>query len=338
MAAAGVECHINLMKHATMGFAEVVRRIGTYAKLLRQTEAILAREKPDAVVLIDNPGFNLRVAAAAKRRGMKVVYYVSPQVWAWYSSRIRRIARLVDKMLVILPFEAELYRRHGVDCEFVGHPLLDYLSETRLDEKKLEELAGQGRGRVVGLLPGSRQREVTKVFPLIARAAAELKTRVPDVTFSVACAHESHVASVGRIMRAAGVEGNVYHDRTFEIMKASRVCIAVSGTATLELCYFGTPMVVVYRAPAAAKPLASLMLKTRHISLVNVLAGREVAPEFFMFGDAHRPIAMAAGRLLTNESRWEECRAELRRVIEKLGSPGASDRAAAAVLAVAEGD
>lgn len=330
MSAAGVNCHIDLTQHAAMGFVTVIRKLGTFKRLLDETDRLLEQDRPNVVVLIDNPGFNLRVAASAKKRGVKVVYYVSPQVWAWRSSRIKKIAAFVDKMLVILPFETELYRAWHVDCEYVGHPMLDYLSEAPLDERKLQDLAS-GEGQLVGLLPGSREQEVSRVFPLIARAAAQVARNVPGVRLAVACASQSHVESAKASMAQAAITGGVYHDRTFEIMRSSRICIAVSGTATLELCYFGTPTVIVYRAPAYARPFRP-MIKTKYIGLPNIIAGTEIMPEFLLFRPAHVPIARAAAELLTNPQRWQECRRGLQDVMAKLGPPGASERAAKAIL------
>ena len=336
MAAAGATVHLDLAAHATMGFRDVFRNLGTFARLLRRTDRLMAADAPHVAVFIDNPGFNLRAAAAARRRGIHVVYYVSPQVWAWHRSRIRKIAALVDKMLVILPFERDLYRAHGVDVEFVGHPLLDYMAETPLDPAKVAELS-QGGGRLVGLLPGSRRGEVERVFPLIAEAAARLQAEIPHLRFAAGCAQEGHVGRVAATLARAGVQGaRVYADRTFEIMKASHVCLAVSGTVTLELAYFGRPMVIVYRAPRPAKPLARLLLRTQHIGLANIVAGREVVPEHFLFRADAGPVAASARRLLCDRSAYERCREDLRETIARLGEPGASDRAARAVLEQAE--
>ncbi len=334
MADAGVELVRDVVGDAVMGIWGVVRGFRSLHAIYRDAVAAMNRIRPDVFIPIDNPGMNLRLAKAARRVGTRVVYYVSPQVWAWYPSRIHRIARLVDKMLVILPFEKDLYDSHGVPCEFVGHPVFDYLQEYELSEEVLSDL-GRGEGSLVGLLPGSRSQEVKRVFPVIAKAASELASGRGDrsgVRFVVACANDEHVQQVNETLGRFGVEADVLVNRTFEVMQASRMCIAVSGTATLELCCFEKPTVVVYRTSRILKPLARLFLKTRYVSLANILADKEVFPEFLLFRFDAPPVAEAAKSLLLDKQAWETCRLELRKIKQSLGGPGASERAAAAAL------
>jgi len=317
--------------HAAMGLRNVARNLPHYARIFRASVSRLAAARPAAFVPIDNPGFNLRLAAAARARGIPVIYYVSPQVWAWMPSRIHRIARLVDEMLVILPFEERLYRDLGVPCRFVGHPLVDYIQAAGVARRMVAQLAVRS-SPLVGLLPGSRRQEVRRNLPIILQAAALVKRSVPEARFVVACADRDHVPLAREAMSRCGFDCAVLARYTFEIMNASRVCIVVSGTATLELAHFHTPMVVVYRVHRLAKWPTRRLIRTPYICLVNILAGREVVPELLLFRDDHEAVARHAIRFLADTSAWKNCRRELRRVSQMLGTGGASAGAAEEIL------
>jgi lipid-A-disaccharide synthase len=329
MAAAGVRVLADTVGHAGMGLAYALANTQGWIKVFRRCIRQFNAEAPDILVPIDNPGFNLRLAGHARERGMPVCYYVSPQVWAWLPHRIHRIGRLVTRMMAILPFEKALYDRIGVDCRYVGHPLLDYLAEAK--GAFLSEFSAPGRW-TVGLLPGSRVQEIRHSFPLICDAAAMIRKAVPQATFFVAAAAEEHVPEIADLLGMHGVRARILVGKSAMIMQSSRVCLVVSGTAALETAYFRTPMVVVYRAGSWARHVAPRMLRVPHISLVNILAGREVAPEFLRFDDDAREVAKAGLRLLTDEGAWSTCRADLDEVIRSLGPRGASHRAAEAVL------
>jgi len=332
MRAAGVRLLADTAGHAGMGVLYPLLHLATWARVFRRCIREFNREPPDILVPIDNPGFNLKVARAAYERKIPVCYYVSPQVWAWRPGRIHGIARLVTRMMVILPFEKALYDRIGVDCEHVGHPLLDYMPENRLDDKFSGALCRESR-TVVGILPGSRCQEILHTFPIVCDAAVLVRRRLPDTVFHVAAATAEHVPKIEEILQAKGLTAAVHLDRTPEIMKGSRICLAVSGTATLETAYYRTPMVVVYRTNRLAKPLARRFLQVPPISLVNIIGGREVVPEFLKFNDDPRPVADAALNLLTDPAAWERCRAGLEEVMNAMGPAGSTRRAAQAVLA-----
>jgi lipid-A-disaccharide synthase len=249
--------------------------------------------------------------------------------------RIHRIARLVTRMMTILPFEKALYDPLGVDCRYVGHPVLDYMApavmESASREKYLASLGARGKN-IVGLLPGSRSQEIRHTFPIICDAAAILRCRFPDILFLVAAASEQHLPELQSIL-AARLGGAVLRiGHTPQIMQLSKLCLAVSGTATLETAYFRTPMVVVYRTNKWARHVAPRLLRVPHFCLVNILAGREAVPEFLKFDDDPRPVAQAALKLLEDPGAWDRCRKDLDEVIRSLGPAGASDRAARAVL------
>lgn len=356
MAAAGMCCHLDMTAHATVGVAGAVANLPTFAALYRAAIRHLTAERPHVFVPIDNPGFNLRLVHRARELAIPVCYYVSPQVWAWGGWRLRQIAAVVNRVLVILPFEEELYSKVGVDARYVGHPMLDYLATASLDHACIERLrswagtanVGEGeaggktdscpqgsRPLLVGLMPGSRAREVSRVFVPIARAAAIVARRKPTICFAVACAQKEHVEVVRHILEKAGMplaRCEILAGRTFEVMAASDICVAVSGTVTLELAFFRCPTVIVYRTGALGRPLRRLLIRTRHIGLPNIIAGREITPEFLLFDDDPTPVARAALALLEDPVRHAACRAGLEAVMRQLGGPGASARAAQAVL------
>ena len=335
MAEAGVRIVADTVGHSGMGLLSALGNAQRWVRVFRNCIREFNREPPDILVPIDNPGFNLRLAGHARARKIPVCYYVSPQVWAWMPHRIHRIARLVTRMMTILPFEKALYDPLGVDCRYVGHPLLDYLTpavmESASREKYLGSLAARGR-TVVGLLPGSRSQEIRQTFPIICDAASMLRRRIPDILFLVAAASEEHLPELQSVLAARRLDAVVRLAQTPQIMQLSKLCLAVSGTATLETAYFRTPMVVVYRTNRWARHLAPRLLRVPHFCLVNILAGREAVPEFLKFDDDARPVAEAALNLLSDPATWERCRKDLDEVIQSLGPAGASDRAARAVL------
>jgi lipid-A-disaccharide synthase len=335
MASAGVRVLADTVGHAGMGLRYVFANLDDWLKVFRRCIRQFNGEPPDILVPIDNPGFNLRLAGHARERNIPVCYYVSPQVWAWLPHRIHRIGRLVTRMMAILPFEKPLYDRIGVDCRYVGHPLLDYLASARIDEDTKQSFlkeCGASERTAVGLLPGSRLQEIRHSFPLICDAAVEVRRARPDSTFLVAASAPEHIPEIAAVLGSRRLPARILIGKTAEIMQASRVCLVVSGTAALETAYFRTPMVVVYRAGSWARHVAPRMLNVKHISLVNILAGRGVVPEFLKFDDNASGIGEAALRLLTDESAWSECRANLDEVVRSLGPAGTSHRAAEAVL------
>jgi lipid-A-disaccharide synthase len=318
-----------------MGLLSTFGNAQRWVRVFRNCIREFNREPPDILVPVDNPGFNLRLAAHARARKIPVCYYVSPQVWAWMPHRIHRIARLVTRMMTILPFEKALYDPLGVDCRYVGHPVLDYMAPAVMDppaRARFLKALGAGDRTVVGLLPGSRSQEIRHTFPIICDAAATLRRRDPDILFLVAATSEEHLPELESILAARLGDAVLRLGQTPQIMQVSKLCLAVSGTATLETAYFRTPMVVVYRTNKWARRLAPRLLRVPHICLVNILAGHEAVPEFLKFDDNAEPVAEAALKLLSDPAAWEQCRKDLDEVIRSLGPAGASERAAMAVL------
>ena len=327
MREAGVELIHDVTAHATVGVVEVVQNFGRYASLYRRLQSELRKRKPDAVVLIDSPDFNLRFAGRVSDHGIPVVYYVSPQIWAWRSGRIRTIRRVVRKMLVILDFEEKIYRDAGVDVTFVGHPLLD--AEKPVDRDAVRRELGLPR-LLVGLFPGSRRKQFRSLFPVYREAAARIAREVPDVRFAVGCAPAIDPA-------AAAVDGfRTLWNRTPDLMAASDLLLVSSGTATLEAAMYGTPMIVSYRLnPITAYAFGPIVrMHIPDFALVNIVAGRRVVPELYQRKASPERIAAEAVGML-RDGRLAEIRAALAEVRRKMGSPGASRRAAEEVLKVA---
>jgi lipid-A-disaccharide synthase len=256
------------------------------------------------------------------------VYYISPQIWAWKKGRIHTIAKLVDKMLVILPFEEALYRAVGVDCAYVGHPLLDQIARFRS--------CGLFKGDcLIGLLPGSREQEVARLMGTMVGVARGIKARHPGARFVVPCVDARREAQIRGLAEGCPIETVV--GQTYEVLSAARFCLVASGTATLEAAIFGVPMAIVYRTAPLNYWIARHVVKIEHIGLANILAGREIVPEFIQGRATAGEILPHALELIDETPRRKRMVAELRALKAGLGEPGASGRAAREVLAVVRG-
>jgi lipid-A-disaccharide synthase len=302
-----------------------------YRRLLDEA----ARRPPDAFVAIDFPDFNCRLAAALKRRGVPIVYYVSPQIWAWRSGRLRTLKALVDQMLVIFPFEEDIYRRAGVPVKFVGHPLVD-LARARLDRASF--LAGVGLdpgAPTVALLPGSRPNELRQILPDLVRAAALVAARLPRTQFVLARAPNLD-ESLFAPLRDGGLRAVAVVERqTDDALAASDVVLTASGTATVQAALHGCPMVIVYRLAPLTYRLGKPFVHVDTYGMVNLVAGRRIMRELIQDDFTPDAVAREAIGLLTDPGRAAEAKAALREVCDRLGSPGASRRAAEAILTVA---
>lgn len=345
LAAAGCRLTVDNSRLQVMGFVDVLRRFGDVRRAFRAMTDAARRERPAAAVLVDYPGFNLRLAARLRAMGVKVVYYVSPQVWAWAPGRAGRIARLVDRMLVLFPFEAELYGRLGASVEFVGHPLADELPGRYAEGREAlrGELGAAGGGELLALLPGSRPMELAKHLEVFAAAAALVRRERPGVCAVVALAEGADgAAAAAAVRRAAGEELPVLAGRTRQVLAAADLAVAASGTATLEAALLGCPLVVCYRTGWLNYALARLLVNIPCVSLANVVAGRAVVPELWQGEVSPRRVAGAALALLADPAARSRTRAALAGLRGRLlagegpEAGGASRRAARAVLAALE--
>jgi lipid-A-disaccharide synthase len=329
MAAAGSQLMYPLTDLAVMWFGRVLAHVPTFYRLAKQAETYFATEKPDAVVLIDYPGFHWHIAKRAKRQGVPVFYFVPPQLWAWAGWRVNKMRRTVDTVLTALPFEDVWYRERGVKTQFIGHPYFDELTKHRLDA---EFIAGvkAASGEIIALLPGSRNQEVTHNFAMMASAARKIAAARPGVRFLVAAFNEKQAAACRPLLD--GVPATVHVGKTPEIIDAANAAVSVSGSVGLELLYHGTPAVVVYKLSRLALRIGKTFKKCPYISLVNLLAGRELFPEFLTANDDSSAIAAKVLHWLENPAARAELVAALNALRREHGHPGACGLAAATIL------
>lgn len=336
MAAAGSQLLYPLCQLAVMGIFRVLPSVPAFVRLLRQAERDFDRHRPDAVVLIDFPGFHWWLARAAHTRGIPVVYFVPPQLWGWASWRVRKMRRYVDHVLCNLPFEEQWYRDRGVPAHYIGHPYFDELTTQRLDGRFVADQQARG-GTIIGLLPGSRTHEVEHNLATLLRAAGQIHAARPDTRFLVACFQASHEKTVRDWLSRhplACVEPCL--GRTPEIIHLSHSCMAVSGSVGLELLYQGKPSVVLYRVGPLALRVGRLFMNSPYISLVNLLAERELFPELLT---SRCEAAAASGhvlRWLNDPAAYTTLRNELAALRERVAEPGACQRAAEYILRVAK--
>lgn len=315
------------------GFLEVAARFGVIWRAYRRAAAALEdpRLRPDLAVLIDYPDFNLRLAARARRAGVPVLYFVSPQVWAWRRGRLKRMASIIDRMLVILPFEEAFYRQAGVPVEFVGHPLLDLVATGRSRRQELSRLGLAPDRPTVAIVPGSRRNEIRAHLPPMLGAARRLSEEFRDLQFLIPLAPTVPAEEMRRLV--ASLPGPrpapvlVAEDR-YDAVAAAAAAVVASGTASLETALLGVPMVIVYRMSAFTYALARLATDLPHIGMPNLIAGRRVAPELVQGACSAEGIARELRILLTDPAAAERMRSGLAEVRGRLGAPGAIDRVA----------
>jgi lipid-A-disaccharide synthase len=310
------------------GLVEVVRHLPRLFRILSSLEAWLDRERPDGVLLIDYPGFNLRVAQAAKARGIPVVWYSSPQIWAWRGGRLKTIARVVDKIMVLFPFEAALYRQAGIDAEFVGHPLVG-LEPGEPAVRALREHLRLAPGRtVVALMPGSRPSELRRNLPPVLEGIRLIREAGFQAEFVLPAAPTLARGEIDAMVASSGTAVHVVDDAFLPLLKVAQLAIVASGTATLQVGLAGIPFVVVYRVSPLTYWLARGFAYVRHISIVNILAGREVVPELLQGALNPRQVRDTFLALALDPVRQERMRRELAGLAGKLGEPGAYARGA----------
>ena len=332
MRAAGVTLVPGVPKLDVMGLIGP-SAIPALVQRVRAIRKVLKAEAWDLVVLIDNPGLNFHFARVAKAAGRRVLYYIAPQVWGWRPGRMKWIQRRVDHVVVILPFEPEIYRRAGVRCTFVGHPLLDSVAPHYDRAGLRKEFGFDESTRVVGLLPGSRRSEVETLLPVLLKAAAQLALAEPGTQFILAQASSIEDNQIQSLLQDSSVSVRVAHDRASEVMALSDVLFVASGTATLQAAVVGTPMVLLYKTSPLTYRLARWLAKVKWIGLVNLVAGRSIVPELIQDEATEERLCQEVLHLLRDRSAYNDMKEELRQVRQSLGEPGASHRAAQVVLA-----
>lgn len=326
---AGLECVARTEELSLMGLAEVVRELPRVLGIARRVRRHAVVRRPDVAVLVDAPDFNLPLARRLRRAGIPVVLYISPQVWAWRRGRARRIRRDVARVLCILPFEQEFFARYGVHAEYVGHPLVDELAP-------LMESPPPVQPGSLALLPGSRRQEAAMLLPGMVRAAEIMAGRVSDLRVRILVAPGLSREWLASLLSPCSLDLEWVTEERHRALAASTAALVASGTATLECALLGVPMAVAYRVHPLTFFLARRLVTIQHIALANLVAERQVVPELVQ--DACTPEALAHHARELLEGGGEQQREDLRQVRRKLGSPGASRRAAAAVLRVIAGE
>jgi lipid-A-disaccharide synthase len=323
MVAEGVEVGYHVQDLAVVGTVEVFsvlpRLIQAYRWLIHQ----LKKRPPQVVVLIDYAEFNLFFAGRARKYGVPVIFYISPQVWAWRKRRVKRIARNVEEMVVILPFEKDFYENHGVKVSFVGHPLVDRLHNQELHEELTKET------QAVGWMPGSRDSEVNRLLPVMAKAAAALdrESKFP-LSHIVPAAPGISPQRLAEAFHQEGITVEVRQEDSSHIMQECDLIVMASGTATLEAALLAVPAVIVYKVSFISYLLGKLLIRVPWIGLANIVAGREIYPELIQYDATPEKIVAACRALLDEPERLQKIRKDLKQIREKLGKPGASQRTA----------
>jgi lipid-A-disaccharide synthase len=332
MRAAGVETLVDAREVAIMGVLEVAASLKKFLRAFRLLRDAARERKPDAVILIDWPEFNLRLARRLTRDRQRVIYYISPQVWAWRSYRVRQIRRDVEKMLVILPFEQDYYGARGVQVEYVGHPLLDSVRVSATRAEFCAKYHFNPSNPLVALLPGSRRKELHYILPPMIEAARLLHSSRPDIQFLLPLAPTITRAEADQVMAESGGAVRVIERDTHNAIAASDLSLVASGTATLETAIIGTPLIVVYKASQLNWWLFKPLINVPFVGMPNLIAGREVAPELLQDALNAGNLAQQITALLDDPQRLRQSRAELAAVRARLGEANASERAAQAVL------
>ena len=336
MRQAGVNLLANIVDRlAIIGLTGVVKNaeriIRIYFKVIRYMDEV----KPAAVILIDYPGFNFKVMRAAKKRGIPVVYYIMPQVWAWHQSRINTLREMTTRMLVVFPFEKKLCESSGMkQVRYVGHPLLDVMNLTMTKKEIFERFGFDPNKKLIGLLPGSRKPEIDRLLPSMVTAAETIKEALPDVQFALPRASTIKPELIRYYLSTSDVEIKVVGAFRYNVRSAMDFALVKSGTSTLETAILNCPMVIIYKVSFLAWLIGKSVVKLPYIGLVNIIAGEMIVPELLQNEATPLNIAEKTIELLRDQKQLENIKYSLNRVKEKLGGPGASLRAAKQVMEV----
>ena len=349
MKQAGVKILVSSSDMAVVGLTEVVQRLHTIFRAANKLKAILKAHHPDLLILIDYPEFNLYMARIARRLQIPVLYYISPQVWAWRRGRVKKIAKRVDRMAVILPFEEKFYRKRGVDVDYVGHPLLDAFkpatrnlqqspevggrrSEVRSQKSKRQNPVSSIQNPVVGLVPGSRREEIRNMLPIMIRSAEILKIRYPDIRCLLPLAKTIEPEYIDSFIRKSSLDIEVHQGDIYEVLDRCHIAMVTSGTATLDTAIMAVPMVIVYKVTPLSYRIGKILIKTPFIGLANLVAGERVVPELIQDEVTPERLADEALTLIENEHVRNNMITKLHRIRKRLGEGGASERTAKIAL------
>ena len=331
---AGGEVLFDIKDHSLMGFVEVLKKLPDVWKLRNAFIDLMEKRKPDVLLTIDYPGFNMRLAKLAKERGINVVYFIAPQVWAWRPGRAADVAKVTDKIACIFPFECDFYKSYGADIEFIGHPLVDTVKPS-LSRKEAEELAGKRTGHpLILLMPGSREMEIQRLLPVMLDAVKILKQKRPELDFAIPRAATIAKDILEDSVRQAGLNIRLIEGHNYDVMSVADLAIVTSGTVTLEAAMCGLGCEILYKSSPVSFWIAKRVVKIPNIGLPNIVAGRQIEPELLQDDCTPDKIASTALELLEPE-RFAQLQRDLMEVKDKLGEPGAVKRVAELVLRMA---
>ncbi|MFQ6044296.1 MAG: lipid-A-disaccharide synthase [Candidatus Poribacteria bacterium] len=333
MLAAGVDLEYNIADSAVMGFSEVLSSIPTLWQRLNRLKEIAASCRPNALVLIDFPDFNMRLARYVHQLNIPVIYYIPPKAWAWRRYRARQIARITTVVASIFPFEAEFYRQAGANVVYVGHPLLDFARSALSQREARERFCLNPDEPVFGLIPGSRNKEIDRLLPVMLQMAHRIRKVIPTCQFLLPLAPTISKAMLPEMPFVQVIEGEVYN-----VMRACNLMCVASGTATLEAALMLTPMIIIYKVSLSTWIIAKSLVKLTHSGLPNIIAGREIVPELLQSRASPQLISKIAIELLSDPKKIARQKAEFAKIRERLGTEGAVERTAKLVLKIAMGE
>jgi lipid-A-disaccharide synthase len=317
--AAGMNILRPLEKLNFMGFVEVVKNLGTVRENFKLCKSALEQNRPDAIILIDYPGFNLRIAKWAKKNRIRVFYYISPQVWAWKENRVKQMKRNIDRLMVILPFEKEFFAKHGMEVDFVGHPLIDEIEQRR-------QKGSIGKENIIALLPGSREQEIMHILPEMLK----VQKHFPDYHFVIGKAQGRTTAFYQTRFDLGNAK--IWDEGTYKLLSRSKAALVGSGTATLETALLQVPQVVCYKGNGVSVRLARALIKVPYISLVNLILDRPAVKELIQADLNPNSIVSELKNLLENEDAISKMQLDHKELWDKLGGTGASETAAKLIV------
>jgi lipid-A-disaccharide synthase len=340
MVEAGLNC-IHDMSSRSVMWLHTLKKIPGLWNVFKNCTRFFDEDKPELVILLDYAGFNFYLAKAAKRRNIPVMYYISPQLWAHGPWRVKKIRKLVDRMVVIYPFEEAFYASKGVSVKYVGHPLFDELHTREIDEILVGRLKDGEDKAIVSLLPGSRKQEIRRLLPVLLKTATAIQEKIPSAKFLLSCSNIRNLNLIDGITKGfTSANGNrnlsieIVTEKISEVIKASSLCIASSGTVVLEIANYHVPMVICYRISPMSYFAAQPFMTTPYICLVNAIAQKTVVPEKLMYRDDYKWLASRATDLILNEEKRQTCIAGLKEITSLIGAPGASAKAADEALSM----
>lgn len=329
--AAGGEVLFDIKDHGVMGFVEVLKKLPDLFKLRDDFGKLMDERKPDCLITVDYPGFNMKLAKLAHDKGIPVVSYIAPSAWAWHKSRAKKVAKIVDKVACIFPFEYDVYKEAGAKVEFVGHPLVDIVKPS-MSFEDAEAFAGKREGhKLILLMPGSRLMEIEKMLPTLLAAAKLIKKQLPEVDFVMPRAGTIPKSMLEEKIKVSGVDVKITEGNNYDLFSVADLALATSGTVTLEAALCGLGSVIVYRTNPLTYLIAKMVVNIPYIGLPNIVAGRSVVPELIQNDFTPEKVAQEALHLLESERNCQLKR-DLAYVKERLGKPGAVDRVAELVL------